>query len=64
MSQGVLDDSNRAQRRLSGTIEVLLQVEEHFPFVDNDERASLLELYVEIMSLLPRAAYFGLDVQS
>lgn len=66
MRRGVCDQYQNAQNRLTSALEVLDEMEHHVYFFQFQPflRHTLLEVYSQVVELLPRVAYFGLDVAS
>jgi hypothetical protein len=60
------DNSGTAQLSLTLALDVLSSLETvaAHPSFSVDERVQLLELYQHVISLIPRVAFFGLDVES
>lgn len=66
LARAVSDGRQNAQTRLASALDVLKHVERHVSVSQPDPQLqqALLDVYTRTVELLPRVAYFGLDVES
>jgi tetratricopeptide (TPR) repeat protein len=64
LAAGVLDNHRDVRSRLQGSARLLQIIEGSHPDVSITESPQLLDIYTSVISLLPRIAFFGLDLPS